>query len=76
MQVKDALHKTTVFFREIATRRLTERLVQTEAKDHWDLRQGLGDFIEDRDSETPVLSVTNELLREDLNRVLKTLSQR
>lgn len=36
----------------------------------------LGDFIEDRDSETPVLSVTNELLREDLNRVLKTLSQR
>lgn len=36
----------------------------------------LGDFIEDKDSETPVISVTNELLRQDLTRVLKTLSQR
>jgi len=36
----------------------------------------LGDFLEDRDSETPVISVTNELLKQDLNRVLKTLSQR
>lgn len=36
----------------------------------------LGDFLEDKDSETPVISVTNELLRQDLNRVLKTLSQR
>lgn len=36
----------------------------------------LGDFIEDKDSETPVISVTNELLRQDINRVLKTLSQR
>jgi len=36
----------------------------------------LGDFLEDKESETPVISVTNELLKQDLNRVLKTLSQR
>lgn len=34
----------------------------------------LGDIIEDRDSEVPVNSVTNELLRQDLTRVLKTLN--
>lgn len=36
----------------------------------------LGDFIEDKESDTPVLLVANELLRQDLQRVLKTLSQR
>lgn len=36
----------------------------------------LGDFIEDRDTDTPVISVTNELLREDINEVLTTLSPR
>ena len=36
----------------------------------------LGDFIEDRETEAPVHAVTHELLREDLNDVLKTLSSR
>ncbi len=36
----------------------------------------LGDFIEDEQSESPVATVTNELLREDLERVLSTLTER
>jgi RNA polymerase primary sigma factor len=36
----------------------------------------LGDFIEDRDADTPVTSVTQELLREDINEVLSTLTPR
>ncbi|MEB3221225.1 MAG: RNA polymerase sigma factor RpoD [Candidatus Sericytochromatia bacterium] len=36
----------------------------------------LGDFIEDRDTEAPVQSVTQELLREDITDVLNTLSSR
>lgn len=36
----------------------------------------LGDFIEDEQSESPVATVTNELLREDLERVLNTLTER
>jgi RNA polymerase primary sigma factor len=36
----------------------------------------LGDFIEDRDAETPVQNVTHELLREDITDVLNTLSHR
>jgi RNA polymerase primary sigma factor len=36
----------------------------------------LGDFIEDRDADTPVTSVTAELLREDINEVLSTLTPR
>jgi RNA polymerase primary sigma factor len=36
----------------------------------------LGDFIEDRETEAPVHAVTHELLREDLNEVLKSLSVR
>ncbi|MEB3330615.1 MAG: RNA polymerase sigma factor RpoD [Candidatus Sericytochromatia bacterium] len=36
----------------------------------------LGDFIEDRDTEAPVQSVTHELLREDISDVLNTLSSR
>jgi RNA polymerase primary sigma factor len=36
----------------------------------------LGDFIEDRDGDTPVTSVTAELLREDINEVLSTLTPR
>ena len=36
----------------------------------------LSDFIEGTDGETPVESVTQELLRDDLDEVLKTLSER
>ncbi len=36
----------------------------------------LGDFIEDRETEAPVNAVTHELLREDINDVLGTLSSR
>jgi RNA polymerase primary sigma factor len=36
----------------------------------------LGDFIEDRETEAPVNAVTHELLREDINDVLGTLSAR
>ncbi|MEK7433197.1 MAG: RNA polymerase sigma factor RpoD [Cyanobacteriota bacterium] len=36
----------------------------------------LGDFIEDKNSDTPVFSVTNELLKLDITKVLMTLSQR
>ncbi|HEY9766002.1 MAG TPA: RNA polymerase sigma factor RpoD, partial [Chroococcales cyanobacterium] len=36
----------------------------------------LGDFIEDRETEAPVTAVTHELLREDINEVLSTLSTR
>jgi RNA polymerase primary sigma factor len=36
----------------------------------------LSDFIEGTDGETPVESVTQELLRDDLEEVLKTLSER
>ncbi len=36
----------------------------------------LGDFIEDRDTESPVQNVTHELLREDITDVLNTLSIR
>lgn len=36
----------------------------------------LGDFIEDKDSDTPVFSVTSELLKQDINKVLLTLSPR
>jgi RNA polymerase primary sigma factor len=36
----------------------------------------LGDFIEDRDGETPAMSVTQELLREDIIEVMATLSPR
>ncbi len=36
----------------------------------------LGDFIEDRDAETPVQNVTHELLREDITAILSTLSHR
>ncbi len=36
----------------------------------------LGDFIEDRDSETPAMSVTQELLREDIIEVMAGLSPR
>ncbi|HEY9900246.1 MAG TPA: RNA polymerase sigma factor RpoD [Pantanalinema sp.] len=36
----------------------------------------LGDFIEDRETEAPVNAVTHELLREDINDVLSTLSSR
>lgn len=36
----------------------------------------LGDFIEDRETEAPVTAVTHELLREDINDVLSTLSTR
>jgi len=36
----------------------------------------LGDFIEDRDADAPVKTVTHELLREDLAEVLKCLSVR
>lgn len=36
----------------------------------------LSDFIEDSDMDTPVNSVTQELLRDDLEEVLKTLSER
>ncbi|MGE5707577.1 MAG: RNA polymerase sigma factor RpoD [Bacteroidota bacterium] len=36
----------------------------------------LGDFIEDRETEAPVTAVTHELLREDINEVLATLSTR
>ena len=36
----------------------------------------LSDFIEDSEMDTPVHSVTQELLRDDLDEVLKTLSER
>ncbi len=36
----------------------------------------LGDFIEDRDTETPASSVTHELLREDIIEVMASLSPR
>ncbi len=36
----------------------------------------LGDFIEDEETESPVASVTHELLREDLENVLNTLTER
>ena len=36
----------------------------------------LGDFLEDKDSETPVSSVTHDLLKKDLNEVLTTLTKR
>ncbi len=36
----------------------------------------LGDFLEDRETEAPVNAVTHELLREDINDVLGTLSAR
>ncbi|MBI6545538.1 MAG: sigma-70 family RNA polymerase sigma factor, partial [Cyanobacteria bacterium NC_groundwater_1444_Ag_S-0.65um_54_12] len=36
----------------------------------------LGDFLEDREAEAPVNAVTHELLREDINDVLGTLSAR
>jgi len=36
----------------------------------------LGDFIEDREAEAPVIAVAQELLREDLQDVLNTLSPR
>ncbi|MBO9541743.1 RNA polymerase sigma factor RpoD [bacterium] len=36
----------------------------------------LGDFIEDKETEAPVNAVTHELLREDINDVLSTLSSR
>ncbi|MBC7542579.1 MAG: RNA polymerase sigma factor RpoD [Candidatus Sericytochromatia bacterium] len=36
----------------------------------------LGDFIEDRETEAPVTAVTQELLREDINEVLSTLTPR
>jgi RNA polymerase primary sigma factor len=36
----------------------------------------LGDFIEDRDAETPAFSVTQELLREDIIEVMAQLSPR
>ncbi|MCQ2957960.1 MAG: RNA polymerase sigma factor RpoD [Candidatus Gastranaerophilales bacterium] len=36
----------------------------------------LGDFIEDKDADAPVMTVAHELLREDLHEVLGTLSPR
>lgn len=36
----------------------------------------LGDFIEDRDAETPAASVTQDLLREDIHEVMASLSPR
>ena len=36
----------------------------------------LGDFLEDREAEAPVNAVTHELLREDINEVLSSLSAR
>jgi RNA polymerase primary sigma factor len=36
----------------------------------------LGDFIEDKDADAPVMTVAHELLREDLHEVLSTLSPR
>ena len=36
----------------------------------------LGDFIEDRDAETPAASVTQDLLREDIIEVMASLSPR
>ncbi len=36
----------------------------------------LGDFLEDREAEAPVNAVTHELLREDINEVLGSLSSR
>ncbi len=36
----------------------------------------LGDFIEDKEADAPVMTVANELLREDLTEVLRSLSPR
>ena len=36
----------------------------------------LGDFIEDKDADAPVMTVAHELLREDLAEVLRSLSPR
>ena len=36
----------------------------------------LGDFIEDKEAETPASNVTQELLREDINGVMASLSSR
>ena len=36
----------------------------------------LGDFIEDKDTETPATSVTQELLREDIIEIMRSLSPR
>ena len=73
-EIAEAMEVTVIKLREIMKAAQEPVSLETPVGKEEDSR--LGDFIEDRDSETPASSVTKELLREDLIEVMAQLSPR
>ncbi len=73
-EIAEAMEVTVEKLREII--KVAQEPISLETPIGKEEDSKLSDFIEDSDMDTPVHSVTQELLRDDLDEVLKTLSDR
>lgn len=73
-EIAEAMEVTVEKLREII--KVAQEPISLETPIGKEEDSKLSDFIEDSDTDTPVHSVTQELLRDDLDEVLKTLSER
>ncbi|MGV3525886.1 MAG: RNA polymerase sigma factor RpoD [Candidatus Sericytochromatia bacterium] len=73
-EIADAMEVTVEKLREIV--KVAQEPISLETPIGKEEDSKLSDFIEDSEMDTPVHSVTQELLRDDLDEVLKTLSER
>lgn len=73
-EIAEAMEVTVEKLREII--KVAQEPISLETPIGKEEDSKLSDFIEDSDTDTPVHSVTQELLRDDLDEVLKTLSDR
>lgn len=73
-EIAEAMEITVAKLREIV--KVAQEPISLETPIGKEEDSRLGDFIEDRDAETPATSVTQELLREDIIEVMAGLSSR
>jgi len=73
-EIAEAMEVTVEKLREII--KVAQEPISLETPIGKEEDSKLSDFIEDSEMDTPVHSVTQELLRDDLDEVLKTLSER
>ncbi|HEY9792240.1 MAG TPA: RNA polymerase sigma factor RpoD [Candidatus Obscuribacterales bacterium] len=73
-EIAEAMEVTVTKLRELV--KISQEPVSLETPVGKEEDSRLGDFIEDRNAETPAASVTQELLREDIIEVMAALSPR
>lgn len=73
-EIAEAMDVTITKLREII--KVAQEPISLETPIGKEEDSRLSDFIEDNETDTPVMSVTQELLRDDINEVLATLTKR